>query len=89
MLATTSRRPHDGRHRAAPSGPEAYRGTEERKEVNMAQYEAYCVKDREKVTFEGEIVTLKNGRKAAKGSCPKCGTTVMRILSKEQAAAAG
>lgn len=55
----------------------------------MAQYEAYCVKDREKVMFEGEIVTLKNGRKAAKGSCPKCGTTVMRILSKEQAAAAG
>jgi hypothetical protein len=49
----------------------------------MAQYEAFCVKDREKVQFEGEVVTLKNGRKAAKGKCPKCGTTVMRILGKQ------
>ena len=48
----------------------------------MAQYEAYCVKDRKKVMFEGEVVTLKNGRKAAKGKCPSCGTTVMRILGK-------
>src|SRR5687767_5583300 len=48
----------------------------------MAQYEAYCVKDKRKVQFEGEVVTLKNGRKAAKGKCPNCGTTVMRILGK-------
>lgn len=55
----------------------------------MAQYEAYCMKDRKKVTFEGQIVTLKNGRPAAQGICPVCGTTkVTRILSKEQAAAA-
>ena len=27
-------------------------------------------------------VTLKNGRRAAKGKCPVCGTTVMRILGK-------
>jgi predicted RNA-binding Zn-ribbon protein involved in translation (DUF1610 family) len=46
----------------------------------MAQYEAYCVKDRKKVQFEGEVVTLKNGRRAAKGKCPDCGTNVMRIL---------
>jgi predicted RNA-binding Zn-ribbon protein involved in translation (DUF1610 family) len=53
----------------------------------MAQYEAYCVKDRKKVQFEGEVVTLKNGRKAAKGKCPDCGTTVMRILGSKDAAA--
>jgi hypothetical protein len=49
----------------------------------MAQYEAYCVKCKAKRTFEGEVVTLKNGRKAAKGKCPVCGTTVMRILGKD------
>jgi predicted RNA-binding Zn-ribbon protein involved in translation (DUF1610 family) len=59
------------------SGPEAYR-----EEDRVAQYEAYCVKDKRKVQFEGEVVTLKNGRKAAKGKCPNCGTTVMRILGK-------
>ncbi|MFM8944934.1 MAG: DUF5679 domain-containing protein [Actinomycetota bacterium] len=48
----------------------------------MASYEAYCVKCRKKVTFEGEIVELKNGRKAAQGKCPTSGTKVMRILGK-------
>ncbi len=48
----------------------------------MAMYEGYCVKDREKVQFEGTVVELKNGRKAAQGICPKCGTKVMRILGK-------
>ena len=48
----------------------------------MAQYEAYCVKCREKRTFEGTEVTLKNGRRAAQGQCPVCGTKVMRILGK-------
>jgi hypothetical protein len=46
------------------------------------EYEAYCVKDREKVKYEGTVVELKNGRKAAQGICPKCGTKVMRILGK-------
>ena len=48
----------------------------------MASYEAYCVKCREKREFEGQEVTMKNGRKAAKGTCPVCGTTVMRMLGK-------
>jgi hypothetical protein len=48
----------------------------------VATYEAYCVKCREKRTFEGEEVELKNGRKAAQGICPVCGTKVMRILGK-------
>lgn len=48
----------------------------------VAMYEGYCVKDREKVQFEGTVVELKNGRKAAQGTCPKCGTKVVRILGK-------
>jgi len=52
------------------------------KGVSMAQYEAYCVKCREKREFEGEEVTLANGRRAAQGICPVCGTKVMRILGK-------
>ena len=49
----------------------------------MAMYEAYCVKCREKREFEGEVVTSKNGRKAARGKCPVCGTTVQRFLKKD------
>jgi hypothetical protein len=48
----------------------------------VAQYEAYCVKCKAKREFEGEETILKNGRRAAKGKCPVCGTTVMRILGK-------
>jgi Domain of unknown function (DUF5679) len=54
----------------------------------VAQYEGYCMKCREKRTFEGEIVTLKNGRPAAQGACPVCGTKLTRILSKADAEAA-
>ena len=58
----------------------------EGKENGMAEkYEAFCVKCRTKREFEGEETTLKNGRKAAKGKCPVCGTTVMRILGKSSA----
>jgi len=48
----------------------------------VARYEAYCVKCRQKRGFEGQEVVLKNGRKAAQGTCPVCGTKVMRILGK-------
>ncbi|HWL91002.1 MAG: DUF5679 domain-containing protein [Actinomycetota bacterium] len=53
----------------------------------MAQYEAYCVKCKAKRQFEGTVVTLKNGRNAASGTCPVCGTKVMRILGKADVAA--
>lgn len=46
------------------------------------KYEAYCVKCRAKREFEGTVIELKNGRKAASGICPVCGTKVMRILGK-------
>lgn len=52
------------------------------KEAVVAKYEAYCVKCRAKREFEGTEVTLKNGRRAAQGQCPVCGTKVMRILGK-------
>ena len=41
---------------------------------------AYCVKCREKREIKDpKEVTLKNGRPAVKGTCPKCGTKVFRI----------
>jgi hypothetical protein len=67
---------HRGRGRRW-GGLEGYPGKEE-----AATYEAYCVKCRAKREFEGQEVTLKNGRKAAQGTCPVCGTKVMRILGK-------
>jgi len=42
--------------------------------------QAYCFKDRMKVEIKSpKNVTLKNGRPAITGSCPKCGTKVFRI----------
>lgn len=42
--------------------------------------QAYCVKCKKKIDIEKpEAVTLKNGKKATKGKCPKCGTNVFRI----------
>ncbi len=41
---------------------------------------AYCVKCRKKVEMnDPKEVKLKNGRPAAKGTCPDCGTKVLRI----------
>ena len=48
----------------------------------MATYEGYCVKCREKRTFDGKEVELANGRRAAQGTCPTCGTKMNRILGK-------
>jgi len=53
-------------------------------EVNKVEtYEGFCVKCRKKVTIkDAKVVTLKNNRKAVKGVCPHCGTTVYRFLGK-------
>lgn len=53
------------------------------REVPVAEYEGYCVKCREKRKFDGQVVELKNGRKAAQGLCPVCGTKMNRILGKD------
>ena len=45
--------------------------------------EAYCVKCRAKREMQNEQeVTLKNGRRALKGTCPVCGTGMFKILGK-------
>jgi DNA-directed RNA polymerase subunit RPC12/RpoP len=42
--------------------------------------QAYCVKCKAKVEMKNaQKVTLKNGKPATKGVCPKCGTKVFRI----------
>jgi hypothetical protein len=44
-------------------------------------FEGYCVKCREKqMVKDGKVVEMANGRRAAKGVCPKCGTKVTRFL---------
>lgn len=41
---------------------------------------AFCVKCRRKETLKDtKNVTLKNGRKATKGTCTKCGTKAFTI----------
>ena len=49
----------------------------------MATYEGYRVKCREKREFEGQEVELKNGRRAAQGTCPVCGTKMNRMLGEK------
>ena len=51
----------------------------------MATYEGYCVKCREKREFEGEVKETANGRRAAQGLCPVCGTKMNRMLGKADA----
>jgi Zn finger protein HypA/HybF involved in hydrogenase expression len=42
--------------------------------------EAYCVKCKAKrEMLSPQSVTLKNGKPAKKGTCPKCGTKMFRI----------
>lgn|GEM_PF-221045 len=41
---------------------------------------AYCVKCKDKKEVSNpEQVTMKNGRKALKGTCPDCGTKMFKI----------
>jgi hypothetical protein len=47
----------------------------------VATYEGYCVKCKAKREFDGQEVTLANGRPAAQGTCPVCTTKMNRMLS--------
>ena len=50
--------------------------------------EAYCMKCREKRTMsDAQEVTMENGRRAAKGTCPQCGTKMTKFLPSQKAAA--
>ena len=55
-----------------------------KEETIVATYEGYCVKCREKREFDGQEVELANGRRAAQGTCPVCGTKMNRILGKKK-----
>ena len=47
----------------------------------MSEHVGFCVKCKEKRTMaNAEEVTMKNGRPAAKGKCPECGTGMYKIL---------
>ena len=49
----------------------------------MANYEGRCMKCQKQVPIQDATETvMKNGMKAAKGKCGKCGTNVFRILGK-------
>lgn len=50
---------------------------------------AYCMKCREKRDFEGQLVTLKNGRPALQGTCSVCGTKLTKIMGTDAAKAKG
>ena len=42
--------------------------------------EVYCTKCRAKRTAKDPYrIVMKNGRDAAKGTCPECGSTVFRV----------
>jgi ssDNA-binding Zn-finger/Zn-ribbon topoisomerase 1 len=48
------------------------------------QVQAYCVKCRgKKIMKDAKEVTMKNGRLAAKGTCPDCGTRMFKFLPKK------
>ena len=45
--------------------------------------EGYCVKCKaKKEMVDAKEITMKNGRRAMKGKCPDCGTSLFRILGK-------
>ena len=47
----------------------------------MKKGEGYCVKCKAgRMMTNTRVVTMKNGRKAMKGVCPKCGTGMYRIM---------
>ena len=51
------------------------------------EIKAYCMKCKaERIVSNVQIVTMKNGRPAANGQCPVCGTKMFKFLPKTYAA---
>jgi len=47
--------------------------------------EGYCVKCKKKQEIkDAKEVNMKGGRRAMKGKCPVCGTTMFRIMGKKK-----
>ena len=79
----------DGPVRPTIADEAAFTGGFEPKGGRPVADEGYCMKCREKRQFEGQIVTLKNGRPAAQGTCPVCGTKLTKIMGMDAAKARG
>jgi predicted nucleic acid-binding Zn-ribbon protein len=55
----------------------------------MEEVKAYCMKCKaERVVKDAQVVTTKNGRTAAQGTCPVCGTKMFKFLPKQKSAPA-
>jgi hypothetical protein len=51
--------------------------------INVDEIKAYCMKCKaERVVSNVQIVAMKNGRPAANGLCPVCGTKMFKFLPK-------
>jgi len=49
----------------------------------VVETEGYCVRCKaRKVMLDAEVVAMRNGRQAARGTCPVCGTGMYKILPK-------
>lgn len=49
----------------------------------MDEIKAYCMKCKaERIVSNVQIVSMKNGRPAANGQCPVCGTKMFKFLPK-------
>lgn len=50
----------------------------------MDEVKAYCMKCKAERTMSNvTVVTMKNGRPAANGTCPVCGTKMFKFLPKQ------
>jgi hypothetical protein len=50
------------------------------KECEQIAVEGYCLKDKMKVEMQNpQQITMKNGKPATKGTCPKCGGPIYKI----------
>ncbi len=50
--------------------------------------EAYCMKCKtSRKMKDAQEVTMENGRRAAKGTCPECGTKMTKFLPSQKGAA--
>ena len=53
----------------------------------MDEVNAYCMKCKTTRTMkDAEEVTMENGRRAARGICPVCGTKMTKFLPSQKAA---
>jgi DNA repair exonuclease SbcCD ATPase subunit len=54
----------------------------------MEEVKGYCMKCRtERTVKDAQIIATKNGRTAAQGTCPVCGTKMFKFLPKSKAVA--